>query len=501
MGNISDLLGIGLLYAAYFVFPIVAGFIAIYLLIARPDFLFLIFVGVIVFFNSQTSGAIGVDANTIYYRGSGPLFLPVLTWIIIGGFVSSFSFGDLILKPVKLKASVAKIYWAIFVLCLGHFLVGFILGVSPKEIISNNGLFPIFLSSLFFLWGSRLADAQKIQAFFNFLIIAIFVRCIFGLIRYTFSNGDPVNIYENIEKLGIKVVFFDFHDSTLATLLVLFSIVSVMLNKPKAFSFRLFYYLSIIFGGLVIIFSQHRASLIGLFLGGLVLAPFIHRQQRILFLGGLFLASFSGFIAITVFRLSKLKTSISGVSSLIYDFTGKSSFGPETARTLESKQALSTILDHPVLGVGSWGKYQGFGIGWQELAGKGAYQTVHNGFLQIALKSGAVGLSLICLLFYVHARSCIRFSKESTGWYRCAYVASFGTFVAMLPNFAIGMVMAQQRGLFLLALLILLPYAIRCAQDKESVNEGIIDECLKNQGYLQNIELRSYPHSHITRQT
>ena len=73
-------------------------------------------------------------------------------------------------------------------------------------------------------------------------------------------------------------------------------------------------------------------------------------------------------------------------------------------------------------------------------------------------------MGLICALFIFHFNACVKFLKKSKGWYRCAHIAALGTFVAILPNFAIGMVMAQQRGLFLIAFMILIPYIIQFAE-------------------------------------
>ena len=461
--NIATAFSIGII-SGYAVIAIVIAILAIYLAFVRPDQLFLMFAAILVFFNSQTSGAIGADANTIYYRGSGLLYLPIVTWLIIGGFLSSMGLGWLFHKKATLSTPLSKLYWSILALCLAHLIFGTIIGIPPQRLFSNNGLFPLTLSSMVFLWGAaQLKDPQQAVTLFKFLLAAVFIRCLFGLVRYAFLGGDPVNIYQNIEKLGIKVVFFDFHDSTFATLLVLFALSYMLIVKSKQLTIQLFCISAVLIGTATVILSLHRASLVGFFLGALVIVGFVEQRQKFLLLAGIGIGSFASLAAITFFRLSKLQSN-TGVSAFFYDFVARTAFGPKSARALESKQALATIIENPLFGVGSWGRYEGFGIGWQELAGEGAYETVHNGFLQIALKSGVIGLALICILFFVHSRACMNLIRQSSGWYRCAQLAAFGAFISMMPNFAIGMVMAQQRGLFLNALLLLLPYLLRLAQ-------------------------------------
>jgi len=473
--NMNELLnyifGYGTL-SLYFIVPMIAAVVGIYFLFFRLDLLFLGLVVVLVFFNSQTSGAIGAESNTIYYRGSGMLYLPIVTWVVLGGFLAAVTLGPFRQQRPDHHLSIEKFYWAFFIMFVAHFAVGLALEIPLEKLLSNNGLFPLFLSCMVFLWGARLTPKpEQVRQFFNLLIFGLFCRALFGLGRYAVAGGDSVNIYENIEKLGVKVVFFDFHDSTLTTIMVLFSLARLLIDPPRRFYSRAFYVVAIVCGLLVIGLSHHRASILGLMLGGLVLIAYAPRAARLPLTVGLGAVSFAGVAAITVYRLSKLRQGNTGIFSFVYDLADKSPFERESSRMLELQQAFLTILDYPLFGVGSWGRYRGSGVGWQDLAGESGYETVHNGFLQMGFKSGAVGLTILACLFIVYARTCIRFLRESAGWYRCAYIAIFGTAAAMFPNFTIGMVMAQQRGLFIVALLLLLPFVIRAAEARDKARQ------------------------------
>ena len=141
------------IYSVMFIAPMVAGTVVGALLFFRQNYLFYSIFLVVIFFNSQTSGAIAGDQNTIYYRGSGLLYLPVITWVIIIGALLNPLWQKLNKMKYFFRTPIDKVFWLFIVLGLLHIFVGLSVGISFDILIANTSMFPLLLASIFYVWG------------------------------------------------------------------------------------------------------------------------------------------------------------------------------------------------------------------------------------------------------------------------------------------------------------------------------------------------------------
>ena len=369
----------------------------------QPRFLVYPYLAIFFLMNSTSYGNLSIYSSSgIYSRGSGLLYFSLLLWCMLGAWCCariSSNFKALAAPPCNLRP------WFLgwFVLLLAHVAAAMFLGKKLSEALSPSGFANIVwmapLVSLLLLSFRTRAHAVELA---RFIMLAGLGRALYGLGRWAVASGDPNNVYANMNAIKIKLTFFDINDSLLCVLafsiaaLHLFQAAPAAQASPAARSrfWGALELMTLAATSLCVVLSYRRTAWIGFVLALLVVMWRFPPRRRLglLALGLPLLAPALAYAAFK--RLSQTKGASAGVSSLVYDMRS-TRFGAESERVLELKLALADFLSNPLTGIGSWGRYTGHQrISWQ--GGLDGGQFIHSGVLHIGLKTGLIGMALLC---------------------------------------------------------------------------------------------------------
>ena len=423
----------------------------------RPLIPLLAFIGLFFTFSATYQGRVEV-ANIIYSRGVGYLFFPALLWLLL--FLTLATWTGVARRQEKYHGLYRIVGWfgGWLLLLAAHVVWGVLDGQKLSVILSGNGfsLVPwMGLMVLMLIWSGR-SDKAPLQMA-RFIVLFSFGKSIFGLVRYFLFGGDPANIYQNYEKINIKLTYFDINDSLVCFLGLAVSVSLLLINpeSPRKRNWQWIYIATIVASSLCIVLSYRRSAWIGLVLAAAFLVWKTTPRLRI--------TAFLSVMPIMLFiiayamgqRLGNM-SNINGFASMYYDLSG-SQYASTTQRALELQLAWEAFLRSPIVGTGAWGQYASAGlITWH--AGADAGSFLHSGLLHIAMKTGIVGLTLfggVLFVFVVHARSMRRHMSPEN--HALAIAGCAGLFF-MLPDMLIGTPIPQLRTTQLLAFCIGLPF-------------------------------------------
>jgi len=421
----------------------------------------LVYPYLLVFFwvNSTSYGNLAVFASrSIYSRGSGLLLFGVLLWYVLGAWCCArvaASFARLPTPACNLRP------WLLgWTLLLGaHVGAAVLLGVAPAQALAPSGFSNIvWMAPLIGLLLLAFRTREHVRELTRFILLAGLARALFGLGRWAAFGGDPNNVYANMNAIPIRLTFFDINDSLLCT--VAFAIAAVGLFGPAASApsraWRAISWLTLGASALCLLLSYRRSAWIGFMLALMVIVLRLPPRARTRFLlAGVPLAG-SALALVAARRLSRTRGADGGVGSMVYDMQSHR-FGPESERLLELKFALADFLTRPLTGIGSWGRYNGYGfISWQNNPDGGLF--VHSGVLHIALKAGLPGTILLLGMigaFMLFARRTLAALPPDL---LALGVAGVAGAAFMIPDLLIGTPFPQVRTTQMLALCLGLPY-------------------------------------------
>ena len=291
------------------------------------------------------------------------------------------------------------------------------------------------------------------------LLIVGGLRGIFGLIRWAAFGGDPANVYENVERLGVHLTFFDICDSMVAAV-VLFYCMRKLTSAWSTLSAaqRLGLALLALLECAVILLSYRRTAWGGLLL--VMIWLFICFPPRVRTFGWLIFPALLLIVgSVAAARLGKLTAGRGVFESFFYDLIPKNSFGTESYRLLELKLALETFYDNPIFGVGAWGRFSGSHlIGWHR--GEAAFSFVHSSIVHLLFKTGLVGMTLVIVTLGLFIRFLVRSRGMLAERERWLFDSCIAGLVFFIPDFLLGTPIPQFRTMMLYGLLIGLPYVI-----------------------------------------
>lgn len=425
-------------YARYFVYPYLA---------------------VLIFFTGSTYGLTGdeVTDTTIYSRGSGKLFF---------GFVNLYLYwlGLMVLfdslwnRRQTPKAGIRTFLFLFSLLFLAHIPVGLYLDEHFFMIIHSSGVLNVFnMTVLVYVMLRVFRDQKSVNELVLLFLVCVLVRCLWGLFRYVFLDGDPANYYANVQQITVKLTFFDINQSVLAGMAAFLAAWRLVDgSEGDSSNRRLFYWVIAIAGVLVILLSFRRTAWLGLVAAGLV---FIYwHRHRISFIK---LAPILGLTLITlgIFWSERFQFSASGdlLASLFPDMISL-----QSGRFVELELALASILRNPILGVGTWGEYTSSSRAEVAFHG-GRFFYMHSGFLHVWLKTGLIGLVLFSGALLAAAYSALRAQSElDSPEMRALAGAGIIGLVMSLPNLFFGTPIIEYRTMQILGLALVLPYLARC---------------------------------------
>jgi hypothetical protein len=188
--------------------------------IKRPNDLTLSFLAILFLFPASTWGQLDIE-NTIYSRGTGLLYFPLLNWLLWIAAIILFTIQSkkpLIPKPpLTTNWPLTKYLQLFLILMLAHLMIGLMVGQDLSKILGLNGFINV-INMLIMSWMIAVTHPTTKQQNRSLLILLgiAALRCIYGLMRYFLLDGDPTNPYRNFESLDIKLVYFDIADNYVA---------------------------------------------------------------------------------------------------------------------------------------------------------------------------------------------------------------------------------------------------------------------------------------------
>lgn len=467
-----------LLLAFYYSLPYLTALGAAGLLIAVAGFAWqfpllpaFAYLSVIFTFSSSRYGVLEAAGSTIYSRGSGQLFFPALIWLLLLGaiWMSIARYG--LIKPRAATAVVNApprttiqrwfLLWFILLLC--HVMVGLLLQQPITEILDSNGFIQIpIVGLLITLIVSGAGARQSVQWLTLFIELAAFFKALFGLGRWAAFGGDPANVYANVEKLAVKLTFFEIGDSLICLLGMAIAVSMLFIRKPESESpwRRALHYAVLGLGLACVVLSFRRTAWLGLVLSFLWLLWHLNPRQRFLAvaLAAPVLFAAIGFVAS---RRLAAQTDKLGFMGFFYDLLG-SKYQGQGARVLELRLAADEFFASPIWGNGAWGRYAATRqIAWQDPLRPGNF--LHSGVLHIAMKTGLIGLCLLVGTLTSFVRQVRRVSTASAEAQALIAAACMGL-LFMLPDFLGGTPTVQFRTMQLIGVCLALPFFVARAQ-------------------------------------
>lgn len=462
-----------LLLAYYYSLPYLMAFGAASLLVVvggmawkqpmLPAFLYL---AVVFTFSSSRYGVLEGSASTIYTRGSGQLFFPAVMWmLLVGAIWMSFAQNAPIRRRVlQLPANPIQgwlLLWFLLLLC--HICVGALLAKPMVEVLDSNGFIHIPVIGL--LVALLLAGALSNRAEYRlalFIELAALAKACFGLVRLVAFGGDPANVYANVDKLAVKLTFFEIGDSLICLLGMAIAVSMLFLKRQEGETNwrRALHWAVLVLGLACVVLSFRRTAWIGLVLAFLWLVWHLKPAQRMAAIG---LALPILIVAIGFVANKRLGTQASklGVLAVFYDFIGSRS-GGDSGRMLEIKLAAREFFESPIWGNGSWGRYAATTlIPWQDPTRPGNF--LHSGLLHIAMKTGLIGLLLLGGLLLSFVRRARSLLPDDASGNALVSAACMGL-LFMLPDFLGGTPTVQFRTMQLLGVCLALPFFVARAQ-------------------------------------
>lgn len=396
----------------------------------------------------------------VYSRGAGLLFFSWLIWLL--WVLSAVALlRDKLLRRPALECSMRPWFVAFVLLFLAHSGIGFALGIPAKQTLSGQGLLHIANMGLMALLVLRTVDRRKtLEWLIGSALIVIAAKDLFGLGRFLFFGGDPVNPYD-FAAPGAKLTFFDINDSLLACIAAAYCGFRLLHDQRSLGKAQKWFFAGVILLAVAtIVFSLRRTAWGGLALVGALIVLLAPAGKR-LAVGipiALVLAAGLGLLFFKRLAVAWEHAQL-GWSALYYDLVGGAHYGQASLRALELKLGWEAYLESPVFGQGPWGRFaahSGFGDSWH--GGEGAFGFVHSGVVHILFKSGLLGFALLCGLVL----SFLLFVKRSypllEARYRAVLVMGGGGLLFMVPDILFGTAFTELRTTQLMGLCFALPY-------------------------------------------
>lgn len=431
---------------------LVLAFVPVVVIAAvRPKLLVYSYLGILIFFSNPVWGvAEGVDLFNIYSRGKGQLTVSFLNLCLIG--MAAFS---LVRWPVSKASrgtfSIGKYFLAFDLLFLIYVGYGILLQVPLEYILSAKGVINLVNMTLIaFIVHRAFSTPEDGEQLTRFVILAVLLRGLYGLVRFTFFGGDPANYYANYQHLeGIRITFFDINDSLFACMGAVLA--AWKLNKKRARiaqHLKLLYLVTIAVALAVIIFSYRRTAWFGLMLAGLVIVWMLPRHRRLLAL--VVFGSVGTFIfgVVAIRRFQKVPHDSGILESLFPDIFGSAErSGIAHGRFSELSAAFDTVKEHLIFGVGPWGQFEG-----------GFRDFMHSGFLHVWLKTGLVGLAIFAAMLAAAMIFMYRHRRDIPIEHRGLLAAGVAGLLFLTPSLLFGTPIIEYRTMQALGLILALPY-------------------------------------------
>lgn len=453
-----EILGIAFATLPYLVAIVASILFVLYvgITLSKPRYLLYPYLLVLFFITGSSYGRLEAVAPSLYSRGAGVLYFPVLLWLLFAAMLWSMvsvSF-EKIRRP---GCNILSWYFGFFLLILCHVAVGVAIGVPLKEVVSPAGFSNlIWMAVLIILVLNCFKTEGQFVELSRFVVIFGTARALFGLVRWIGFGGDPANAYQNRHGLDIKLTFFDINDSLLCWLALSISAMQLFSGQQRHHRiWRIVLWCAIFSSLLCIVLSFRRTAWIGLLIASVFLLLQLPKKIQV---RAVFLAApivLSGMVFSAWKRLSQTKGA-GGLKGFFFDIQSRD-IGAESSRLLELKLVAADFFSNPIVGIGSWGRYSGHDlISWQ--GGEFGGTFVHSGVLHIALKSGLIGILLCVGIVFSFVRHWKSIADTPLSNSKILAVSGIGGALFFIPDLVIGTPVPQVRSMQMIAFCMALPY-------------------------------------------
>lgn len=446
--------------------PLVGGLLAVVAVFLlggqRPYLLLLVYLVPFMFFTMSTYGELDAG-RTIWHRGSGLLYLPIMTWGLLGIYVTTW-YSDKFNGRNVPSTAIHPWFLGLGILFAGHLGVAGVLGESLHNAAHTNGFRNLVLSGVLFAVLLRVFDASfKVRWLIDYLIICAVARGIFGVVRFLFLGGDPANVYENVERISVKLTFFDINDSLLASMVIFICLWELMIRGKELQVWRRITYPAFVgIEAIVVLFSYRRTAWGGLVAVLLYLVWLLPTRKRVVVMLAALPVSLIAIAFVAAKRLGG--NSIVDLAARFFgEFSGQQSFKGISQREYELSLAWQAFAENPIFGVGSWGAYHsGYAqIGWQQ--GEQAFGFLHSGFLHMLVKTGLLGFGLFVGVISAFAIYIVRVRGKIALEWQGAFHLGVAGLLFQTPNWFVGTPIPEYRTMQLFALCLALPLLVHRA--------------------------------------
>lgn len=450
------------MFAAPVVVGLLAGVTMFFVGSQRPYLLLLLYLVPFFFFSMSTYGALEAG-GTIWHRGSGLLYLPIMTWGLLCIYLLTW-YSDKFNRRSVATTPLHPWFLGLGLLFAAHLCMAAILGESLDSAAHTNGFRNLVLSGIFYALLLRIFDTSfKLRWLIDFLVACTVARGLFGVVRFLFLGGDPANVYENVERIAVKLTFFDINDSLLASIVIFFCAWELLNRWKNLPAWRRIAYLSATgIEAFIVLFSYRRTAWGGLLAVLLYLAWLLPMRKRVVAMLSALPVALAGIAYVASKRLGG-RSLEDIVARFLGEFSGQQSFKGVSQREYELRLAWQAFTDSPIFGVGSWGAYHtGYAqIGWQQ--GDHAFGFLHSGFLHILVKTGLLGFGLFVGLICAFTAIVLRVKRHISPEWQGAFHVGIAGLMFQIPNWLVGTPIPEFRTMQLFALCLALPLLVHRA--------------------------------------
>lgn len=451
------LMGVVLSFSAALVWPryVMAVFLAIFIL-------------------SPNEGGWAMEETTsafnVYAKGQRAFVFPVLMIYLWGLWLSvqlRFAYSG----ERGLKSTMQWWFAALSVLLLGHALFAPAFEQNVFWALSQGGFLNVVnMGVAFSLMLQLYVTSKDVGTLERWFLVLFGGRMVWALVRYAAFGGDPMNVYENVQRLDLRITFFDINDNLLACTALAVSAWRLIQVRGESWTkWNWLHAVIVILAVLTILLSFRRTAWFGLVLALMVMVTSRHWPRRLVTVGiaGAAVLPAIAFLGLKRFSESA-QTGGSLLTKLFPDVMRSGGMSIETGRLSELTAMVRSVGDNWLWGLGAWGEFAG--RFYPDISfHRGYYGYVHSGFGHMYLKAGVIGMLLFAGLFVVYVIYVGRWRNRVDAQHRAIFECSLAALAFSLPNLVGGTPITELRTMVLLGVLMSLPFIAMGVQSREQV--------------------------------
>lgn len=428
----------------------------------------------IFFFPNASWGVVETAAagQNFYTRGVGLFYFSAINVMLFGLTIQAF-FARRIGLPVAVQHNLRMPALAYLAILVGQIVVGLATpGLRWYHMISYSGLLNAFNFMLaFYVLTSALRQPKDLERFLNLLLACVVMRGLWGIARFVALGGDPANFYQNFQHVAIRITFFDINDSLLATLALFIAAWRLVRGQCTTAASTTLHTFIVVLELFIIVFSYRRTAWGGLALAAIFFAYIQRRSVRNWLAVGY---AFFGLPLLLYKMIQRSGDATRGagiIERMLPDIVKHGHFDFTAGRFAELYAAWLSFKESPILGLGAWGRYDGFRFGelsWH----RGDFSWMHSGLLHILLKSGLVGAFVFLAAVWLFASFVWKHRAEFDDRQRSFAYAGVAGCLLMLPVWLVGTPVIEFRTMQLVALCVALPYVALAASRAARAEPG-----------------------------